>query len=376
MRIVSSPEGKEKPTLADRKRSKKVILADVAKRADVSISTVSRTLNAYPGISPHIQARVRKAAQDLGYRRHAWRKHSPEANRKTIFFLLTNRDLSIPVHSKILQVIERETSRHGDLLVYRSISIESDQSAESLDLSSVLHLNRGLHPPADGVGVILTGLTYPNVIEALRTINIAYMTLGNNYSSPNPLESSAVYFDGRKGANEATRYLIDLGHSRILFIGNPEIGWFQSLHQGYKEAINEADLPHIAQTKSLSDSFFSTGYSSVDMVFEQTAEVSAVLAGCDEIALGAWKALNDRGLSVPRDVSLIGFDDEEYSAFTVPPLTTVRIDTDAIGTELIQRLYQRMEDPTLEIPSVTLPATLIKRGTCRPVAALTPQASL
>ena len=94
-------------------------------------------------------------------------------------------------------------------------------------------------------------------------------------------------------------------------------------------------------------------------------------AGCDEIALGAWKALNDRNLSVPRDVSLVGFDDEEYAAFTVPPLSTVRIDTDSIGRKLIARLYQRLESPTQEQPTVILPTTLIKRGTCRPLEVLT-----
>lgn len=372
---MSSTEGKQKPPLPDRKRSRKVTLADVAKRADVSISTVSRTLNAYPGISPQLVNRVQQAAKDLGYRRTVARKHASAAEPRTIYFLLTNRELSIAVHSKIFQVIERETSRRGDLLVYRSLNFDATQSPVNLNLPNVMQLQQKASHP-NSVAVILTGLTYPNIIEALKQERIAYMVLGNNYVGPRALEHSAVYFDGRKGALEATRYLIDLGHSRILFIGNPDIGWFYSLYEGYKQAMSDAGLPFFSQTKSLSDSFFLTGYMSVELALEQTAAVSAILAGCDEIALGAWKALNDRDLVVPRDVSLIGFDDEEYSAFTVPPLTTVRIDTEAVGYELITRLYDTLADPDLEIPSVTLPATLIKRGTCRPVAALTPQASL
>jgi LacI family transcriptional regulator len=70
---------------------------------------------------------------------------------------------------------------------------------------------------------------------------------------------------------------------------------------------------------------------------------------------------------VPRDISLIGFDDEDYAAYTVPPLSTVRIDVDAIGRELISLLYARLEDPEQKLPSVRLPSNLIKRGTCRPV---------
>jgi LacI family transcriptional regulator len=128
-------------------------------------------------------------------------------------------------------------------------------------------------------------------------------------------------------------------------------------------------LKPIAQTKTLSDSFYSNGYLSVEMAFEQTDQISAIMAGCDEIGLGAWKALNDRNLSVPRDVSLIGFDDEEYAAFTVPPLTTVRIDVEEIGRELIGLLYKKLSGPATELPSVTVPTALIKRGTCRPLAA-------
>ena len=97
----------------------------------------------------------------------------------------------------------------------------------------------------------------------------------------------------------------------------------------------QANLNPIAQTKTLSDSFYSNGYLSVQMAFEKDNSITAIFAGCDEIALGASKALDDRNLSVPRDVSLIGFDDEDYASFTVPPLSTVRIDVDAIGRELI-----------------------------------------
>ena len=73
---------------------------------------------------------------------------------------------------------------------------------------------------------------------------------------------------------------------------------------------------------------------------------------------------------MPRDVSLIGFDDEDYASFTVPPLSTVRIDVDAIGRELISLLYAKLENPGLRTPAVRLPSNLIKRGSCRPLQVL------
>jgi len=166
-----------------------------------------------------------------------------------------------------------------------------------------------------GGGVILTGLTCPSLLKGLEGLGIPYVLLGNNYARPEPLTTDAVYFDGYQGACESTRYLIDLGHSRILFIGDPSVGWFRSLYQGYLHAMKEAGYLPIAQTKTLSDSFYSNGYSSVEMAFERSSDITAIFAGCDEIALGAWKALNDRNLSVPKDVSLIGFEDEDYASY-------------------------------------------------------------
>lgn len=94
------------------------------------------------------------------------------------------------------------------------------------------------------------------------------------------------------------------------------------------------------------------------MVFERNSDITAIFAGYDDTALSAWKALNDRDLSVPCDVSLVGFDDE------VPPLTTVRIDVEAIGRELITRLYKKLENPSARLPVLRLDTTLVKRGTC------------
>lgn len=351
-------------------KKKRTTLSDVADRAGVSISTVSRILNHYPGIHPEVRDRVKKLVAELGYRPPAGRSKSRGSRDHTIYFLLTNRDIHIPVHTKILQVVERETSERGDRLVFRNLRFGPETSVTELDIPGLLHHNLYKTVNRD-LGVVLTGLTYANLLQGLEQFEIPYVVLGNNYVGTEQLTRWALYFDGYQGAYLAARYLIDLGHTSILFIGDPDIGWFNSLYAGYRQAISEAQLTPVAQTKSLSDSFFSNGYSSVEMAFEQGEGITAIFAGCDEIALGAWKALNDRNLSVPRDVSLVGFDDEEYAAFTVPPLSTVRIDTDSIGRKLIARLYQRLENPTQEQPTVILPTTLIKRGTCRPLEVLT-----
>jgi LacI family transcriptional regulator len=348
--------------------TRKPTINDVAEKAGVSISSVSRVINNYPGVHSSMRTRVEEALEMLDYCLPSEKKRISEYSNRLIYFILTNRDLRIPFHSKVLQSIENECSRKGDVVLFRTFRYAPESQPSDLNLQKHLELTLLGNKKALPDGVVLTGPTYPNLIESLNNIKVPFVLLGNNFTGGDH-PGGAVSFDGYQGAYDATRYLIDLGHSHILFIGDPSISWFSGLYEGYMRAIEENHLTPIAQIKSLSDSFYSNGYLSVEMMFERSSEISAVFAGYDETALGAWKAVNDRKLSVPRDVSLIGFDDEDYAAFTVPPLTTVRIDVDAIGRELISQLYEKLNNPSIELPVIKLETSLVKRGTCRPVSA-------
>ena len=343
----------------------KSTIKDVARAAGVSISSVSRVLNGYPGVHPSLHARVMRAVTDLDYVLPSSRARQQLPRSRIIYFILANRNLHIPFHSKILQSVETRCAGQDDLLLYRSLRYSPDIPADQLHLSDLLRIGPARQAVAPD-GLILTGTTYPNFLQALRKTSIPFVLLGNNYSGE-PLPNDAVYFDGYQGAYEATRYLLELGHKSILFIGDTSLSWFAALYSGYRNAMQERGLEPIGQVNSLSDSFYSNGYLSVDLIFQQSRQVTAIFAAYDEIALGAWKALNDRNISVPKDMSLIGFDDEDYAAFTVPPLTTVRIDVEAIGSELASLLYRKLQPSQVSSPSVTLPTMLVKRSTCWPV---------
>jgi DNA-binding LacI/PurR family transcriptional regulator len=350
-------------------RDKKPRMVDVAKQAGVSISSVSRVTQNYPGIHPKLRSRVERAMQELGYFRPVSKRNLREPSDYLIYFLLANRALHIPFHSRILQSIENECSRNGDRVLFRTLRYLPETPPEHLNVRQLLELSvfsrKGILPD----GVILTGLTYPNLLAAFREANIPVILLGNNFSG-STISGDAVTFDAFNGAYDATHHLIDLGHTNILFIGDPKLSWFSALYRGYLQALEETGLKPIAQTKGLSDNFYSNGYLSVNMAFEQSSEITAIFAGYDDCAMGAMKALNDRGLSVPRDVSVIGFDDEDYAAFTVPPLTTVRIDVEAIGRELINQLYKKLKDPSVVLPVIHPRTVLMKRGTCWPAKVL------
>ena len=125
----------------------------------------------------------------------------------------------------------------------------------------------------------------------------------------------------------------------------------------------------LAQTLGLSDDRFLHGLNSIQMVLEQDRRVTAVLAGNDEIAHGAWEGLLKAGRNVPHDVSLIGFDDQ-HGMGRLQSLTSVRVEATEIGRQLAKMAIAKIKSKGHRVPEVLLPATLVKRETCRPLLQL------
>ena len=345
-------------------KEQKVTIGDVAARAHSSVSSVSRVIHNHKGIHADVRSRIEQAIRDLQYH-PAPRKRRSKPSYRYIYFLLTNRDPQ-QFHAKVLQVLDDECTRRGDLLLFRALRYAPEMPTDELDdhLRNRVFLNQG---KALAQGMVLTGQTSPNLLGALERTEIPFVILGNNYTG-SEVNADSVSFDLRQGGYDATRYLIDLGHKNILFIGDINYDWFDEIYKGYLSALGESNLLPLAQTKALSDNWYSNGYLSVGMALEQPKELTAIFAAHDEMALGALKALNDRSLAVPQQVSVIGFEDEDYASFTVPPLTTVKVDAVAFGREMINQLYKNFADQPRKLTSVRLPTVLVKRGSCRPLS--------
>jgi len=175
-----------------------------------------------------------------------------------------------------------------------------------------------------------------------------------------------VRFDDVTGAAEATRYLLALGHKDIFFIGETSLPWYRNRYEGYSKAMMEAGLKPLAQTLGLSDNLFFNGIKSIQMAVEQKRKLTAVLAGNDEIAHGVWEGLLKAGRDVPRDVSLIGFDDQ-HGMGRLASLTSVRVEAIEVGRQLAKMAIEKVKSKGVRIPEVLLPTTLVKRETCRPL---------
>ncbi len=348
-------------TVRRRKQGNRATIVDVAALAGVSLGTASRALNNRRGVDPQLHLKVTEAARTLQYVRAA---NARKASRETcpiITFILSNRDFLHPMHARLLLGAEQYCEERGYFVVFKRFDYSSDTTITDFKLPTLLRE----HGIADCL--ILAGTNYPNLIDAIERAGIPYVYFGTNLvgREPHPGFDQARSHE-LAGAREATRYLIRLGHQKICYIGDVAQPWFERRYRAYVEEMAEAGLEPIAQTVSLSPDNFHNGYSSAEAVLERGIPITAIFAGSDHIALGAWELLRRKGLRVPEDMSLMGFDDIPDAGMTIPPLTTVHVPFLEIGRELARMAIEKSSSPRTGVPEVVLPAELVLRGTTWP----------
>jgi len=337
-----------------------VTIRDVANRAGVAVGTVSRVLNNQPDVNPKLRERVLRALKELDYRPNARAQSFARNYSPVVSFILSNRDFLHPFHSRVLQGVEEFCEESGFFVIYTRFRYSQSVAATEMQLPSVLQS----HGIADCV--ILAGANFENFTSSLDKKGLHYVLLANNFFSEEPGPShDRVRFDDVAGAAEATRYLVALGHRDICFIGETALPWYRSRYEGYCKAMKDAGLKPAAQTLGLSDNLFFNGMKSIQMLLEQKRGVTAVLAGNDEIAHGVWEGLLKAGLDVPRDVSLIGFDDQ-HGLGRLQSLTSVRVEATEVGRQLARMAIEKIKSKGVHVPEVLLPTTLVKRDTCQP----------
>jgi len=337
-----------------------VTIKSVAERAGVSIGTVSRVINGFPDVNPELRGRVEKVVQELDYRPNVRAQSFVRDKSPIISFLLSNRGGLNPFHSLILQGVEDYCAGAGYFVLFARCQYSPNTRPSELRLPTVLLAN-GL---ADCV--IAAGVNHENLLQMMDERGLSYVVLGNNLVSEKPREPlNQVRFDDTGGFYEATRYLIQLGHKDIWFVGDTSLQWFQARYEGYVHSMQEHGLEPRAQTVALSDDLFENGRASVEMILEREAALSAVICGAGESAEGAIEALREHGREVPRDASVIDFDHVVVRS-GLWRLTSVSVDAVEVGRQLARLAIERLKSNGKGVPESVVPTILIKRGTCRP----------
>ncbi len=314
----------------------------VAREAGVSPSTVSRVLNGTAKVAEATRASVLQAIEKLDF------KPDPVARSlaggRTMSIGVLTQYLDSPFYGQAMSGIEETLWANGYVPLFVSGHWDRAQDQERLALLS--------ERKVDGI-IVLTGLLLDETLVELAT-RFPVVMVGRKIDGPN---LTSIAFDNVAGSRLAARHLLGLGHRKIAYItGRPDhLDALQRL-EGYKKELIDHDIEFDARLVAIGDYRESGGLKAMQRLLQTELGFSAVIAGNDQIAYGARLALSRIGLRVPDDVSLVGFDDLPHSAYTVPPLTTVRMPIYAIGSLAASTVLAMLngENPSPDTPQAEL----------------------
>lgn len=328
---------------------------DIAALAGVSQPTVSRALSGNPAVSAETRARVLAAAEQLHYKVDKNASGLRRQQSRTLALLFfedpTPDDTLInPFYLSMLGSMVRACAAHGyDLL----ISFQQ--------LSDDWHVDYEDSRKADGIILLGYGdyLQYRPRLEALVERGTHFVCWGN----PRASEFGAVIgSDNEAGGHEGTRHLLGLGRRRIGFVGTVSEAYpeFLDRYRGYLRAHDEAGLTALDRLHVDAGPSEAEGRAAIAELDRRGVAYDALFAASDLAAIGAMKALQERGRQVPEEVAVVGFDDLAAACYASPPLTTVAQDARAAGLALVEALIERIEGR--DSCARLLPVTLKIRG--------------
>lgn len=329
----------------------KTTLRDVAQLANVSSATVSRVANGNPQVDAEIGARVLAAAKELGIDLTRSRKN------RTIAFVLGNRDALNEFQSRILLGAEGYCLQQGWDLHF--ISFRCDLNAPPGNL----RLPHALMQTERPSGVILSGTHSVSILSALREIRIPFSAMANNIVGDwRTEEYDCVATDDVRGSAEITRHLISLGHRKIWYVGDQRLPWYARCAEGYRQAMQEAGLA--SSFSEIRSEDRELGYLAVKSLLSKGERPTAIFAGNDQTAAGAYRAVQESGLRVPYDISIAGFNDT-MGDLLYPALTTAREFPDELGRHLAEFVLRRIQEPDLPPQQLLMPTEMIRRDSVR-----------
>jgi DNA-binding LacI/PurR family transcriptional regulator len=334
--------------------SRPLVMADVAARAGVSHQTVSRVINGHHSVAPETRERVQRAIRELGYRPNVAARALVTGSTRTIGLVSVKIDQYGPAQTML--GLESAARAAGYSV---SVSILDEATAVAVREA----VDRFV---AQSVDAVLALSTYDDAAEALRLLEapvpLVAVQVGGGDDRP------AVGVDQETGARLATRHLLELGHGTVHHVAGPaDSQEARARIAGWRAELAAVGAP--APEPLQGDWTPSSGHAAGRCLAARMRageRVTAVFTANDQMALGLLAALHEEGLSVPRDVSLVGFDDLPEAPYFTPPLTTVRQDFAELGRRGVQLVLARLAGTDLHPDPV--PPTLIVRASTGPPA--------
>ncbi|MGR6915901.1 LacI family DNA-binding transcriptional regulator [[Actinomadura] parvosata] len=327
------------------------VMADVAKEAGVSHQTVSRVLNDHPNVRADTRARVEAAITRLGYRRNLVARALVTKRSRTLGVVSFDTTLYGPAST--IYGIEQAARTAGYFVSIVSLkSIDADNVRDAIDYLA----EQGV----DGVVVVAPQRSAARALESLPAGLPAVAVEGTHRA-----DVSVVCIDQMEGAKLATRHLLDQGHDTVWHVSGPH-DWMETEGrlEGWRAALEEAGRP--VPEPLAGDWSPRAGYEAGKSLAAMDG-VTAVFAANDQMALGVLRALSEKGVRVPQQISVVGFDDIPESEFFSPPLTTVRQDFDVVGRHCIEVLLRQIDLGHAAYERLVVRPSFVVRSSTAPV---------
>jgi LacI family transcriptional regulator, galactose operon repressor len=330
-------------------RAQEITMRDIAEHAGVSLATVSRVLNNTVPVARLKRAAVMKAVEALGYRPNVVAQELARGHTQAVGIL--PQGISNPFYSRLLKGVEQGLRGSA----YYPLFASGEQPAEQASALELLLAHRV-------EALILMGGHIPDDELLAVAKRLPVVTIGRTIRG---LEQRCVRVENHEGAYKATRHLRDLGHTRIAHItGLPWHGDAIARRAGYEKALVDTGMAVDPALVVEGDFEEQSGLAGTEQLLKAGVRFTAIFAGNDQIAFGAGLALLRHGLRVPRDVSIIGFDDQPSAAYTWPPLTTIRQPAVEMGIATARALLDELRGRSFVQP--TFHTDLVLRASTAP----------
>lgn len=330
-------------------------MADLARVAGVSVSTVSRALAGSPLVARKQREQIVRLAEERGYVVNYQARSLRLKRTQTLSVVIplgreAGQPLTDPFFVEMLGHLADEITQRGyDMFLRKVLPPMRDW------LARLVAAHR-----ADGI-IVIGQSTEHDALEAAAPHYLPLVVWGGHLAQQS---YCTVGTDNVAGARAAVEHLLSVGRRRIIFLGDPAVPEIGLRHQGYRlalERIGERIAPaHIVPAHLTAD----TAYEAMRAYLSRRDKFDAVFCASDVIAMSAVRAITAAGRNVPRDVSVVGFDDIALAAHTNPPLTTVRQDLQRGAHTIVDLMFRRLQGEAT--PSATMPAELIVRESSVP----------
>lgn len=327
----------------------RVTINDVARTAGVSVATVSKVINGRYGVSASTLVKVQEVIEQLGYESSLVARSLRSSRTNVIGILVAEFE---PFSTELLKGTSQAIAGTGyELLAYSGGGSTTPKVGWEKRYLSRLS------------GTLIDGaiLVTPTVVEADSGVPVVAV---DPHAGPAGLPT--IDSDNFAGAVTATEHLLGLGHRRIGFLaGRPDLESSRLREEGYRAALASAGIDVDPELVRVAGYRRETAHSPARELLTLDDPPTAIFAANDQSALGTLDVARELGLSVPDDLSLIGFDNIPESAMTTPPLTTINQPIQRMGSEAITLLIRLMNGDADPDTHLTLPTELVERGSCR-----------